>query len=39
MRLNNNLTNQWVDNRGKIVRKVKEYSLRKMKNDLVDAKL
>ena len=39
MRFNNNLTNQWVDNKGKIVRKVKDYSLRKMKNDLVDKKI
>jgi hypothetical protein len=39
MRFNTNLTNQWVDNRGKIIKKVKEYSLRKMKNDLTDAKI
>lgn len=39
MRLNNNLTNQWVDDRGRVMRKKKDYSLRKMKNDLVDKKI
>ncbi len=38
-RFNTNLTNYWVDNRGKISRKGKEYNLRKMKNDLVEAKI
>ena len=37
--MNTNLTNYWVDNRGKISRKNKEYNLRKMKNDLVEAKI
>jgi hypothetical protein len=39
MRLNSNLTNQWVDDRGRVMRKKKDYSLRKMKNDLVDKKI
>lgn len=38
-RLCNNLTNEWVDKEGKIVRKTKVYNLRKMKNDMIEARL